>query len=232
MQAGSQRSGGLFKDEWMRREDNRAVLAGLVPLYTRTSSRILVVTLPGQPKLLFQLGLSATPKASTDYGAWQRVSYLDDYEAGQPAAAAECGRDFRNPFQGAGLDASMTENETTPNPAFPLAVGALFALGAAYLGWQAGLGVYSAIYEYLRNSGGELALESKRMLAMFRYCGWFAGAAVSARSCSGAGIAPARSIRRCSASRSNASPCWRSPARARRISAISLSMAPRSRRWC
>lgn len=78
MQAGSQRSGGLFKDEWMRREDNRAVLAGLVPLYTRTSSRILVVTLPGQPKLLFQLGLSATPKASNDYGAWQRVSHLDD----------------------------------------------------------------------------------------------------------------------------------------------------------
>ena len=68
---------GSFKDEWMRREDNRAVLAGLVPLYTRTSSRILVVTLPGQPKLLFQLGLSATPKASTEYGAWQRVSYLD-----------------------------------------------------------------------------------------------------------------------------------------------------------
>ena len=78
MQAGSQRSGGLFKDEWMRREDNRAVLSGLVPLYTRTSSRILVVTLPGQPKLLFQLGLSATPKPSTEYSAWQRVSHLDD----------------------------------------------------------------------------------------------------------------------------------------------------------
>jgi hypothetical protein len=78
MQAGSQRSGGLFKDNWMRREDNRVVLSGLVPLYTRTSSRILVVTLPGQPKLLFQIGLSANPKPSTDYGAWQRVSYLDD----------------------------------------------------------------------------------------------------------------------------------------------------------
>ena len=62
MQAGSQRSGGLFKDEWMRREDERVVLCGLVPLYTRTSSRMLVVTLPGQPKLLFQIGLSATPK--------------------------------------------------------------------------------------------------------------------------------------------------------------------------
>ncbi len=85
MQAGSQRSGGLFKDDWMRREDNRVVLAGLVPLYTRTSSRILVVTLPGQPKLLFQIGLSATPKPSQDYSAWQRVSSLDTMQAdGQP----------------------------------------------------------------------------------------------------------------------------------------------------
>jgi hypothetical protein len=74
----------------------------------------------------------------------------------------------------------VTENETAANPAFPLAIGALFALGAAYLGWQAGLGVYSAIYEYLRNSGGELALESKRTLATFRTCGWFAGAALGA----------------------------------------------------
>jgi len=81
MQAGSQRSGGLFKDEWMRREDNRVVLSGLVPLYTRTAQRILVVTLPDQPKLLFQIGLSATPKAGKDYGAWQRVSFLDTMKA-------------------------------------------------------------------------------------------------------------------------------------------------------
>lgn len=81
MQAGSQRSGGLFKDEWMRRENDRVVMSGLVPLYTRTSSRILVVTLPDQPKLLFQIGLSATPKPSNDYGAWQRVSFLDSMKA-------------------------------------------------------------------------------------------------------------------------------------------------------
>ena len=81
MQAGSQRSGGVFKDEWMRREEDRVVLSGLVPLYTRTSSRILVVTLPGQPKLLFQIGLSATPKISEQYGAWQRVGHVDDMKA-------------------------------------------------------------------------------------------------------------------------------------------------------
>ncbi len=78
MQAGSQRSGGQFNSEWMRREQNRVVLSGFVPLYTRTSSRILVVTLPDQPKLLFQIGLSATPKKSEDYGKWQMVSFLHD----------------------------------------------------------------------------------------------------------------------------------------------------------
>ena len=92
MQAGSQRSGGLFKDEWMRREGDRVVLTGFVPLYTRTSSRMLVVTLPGQPKLLFQIGLSATPKVSAEYGAWQRVGHVDDMKADSPPrrpAAAE-----------------------------------------------------------------------------------------------------------------------------------------------
>jgi len=89
MQAGSQRSGGLFKDEWMRREGERVVLSGLVPLYTRTSSRMLVVTLPGQPRLLFQIGLSATPKVSEQYGAWQRVGHVDDMKAdSQPRPAA------------------------------------------------------------------------------------------------------------------------------------------------
>ena len=81
MQAGSQRSGGQFNTEWVRRDGERVVLSGFVQLYTRTSSRILVVTLPGQPRLLFQIGLSGTPKVSDDYGKWQSVSFLDDMKA-------------------------------------------------------------------------------------------------------------------------------------------------------
>jgi hypothetical protein len=81
MQAGSQRSGGLLKDEWLRKDADRLVLSAFVPLYTRTSSRILVVTLPGQPKLLFSIGLSATPKVSDTFGAWQKVAYIDDGKA-------------------------------------------------------------------------------------------------------------------------------------------------------
>jgi hypothetical protein len=78
MQAGSQRSGGFLKDEWIRKDGDRLVLNALVPLYTRTSSRILVVSLPGQPKLLFSIGLAATPKVSDTFGAWQKVTYIDD----------------------------------------------------------------------------------------------------------------------------------------------------------
>lgn len=50
MQAGSQRSGGLLRDEWLRQDGDRPVLVGFVPLYTRTSQRMLVVSRPGAPK--------------------------------------------------------------------------------------------------------------------------------------------------------------------------------------
>lgn len=78
MQAGSQRSGGQFKDPWLRRDGDRIVLSAFVPLYTRTSQRILVTSLPGQPKLLFNIGLAATPRVSDQFGAWQRVNFVDD----------------------------------------------------------------------------------------------------------------------------------------------------------
>jgi hypothetical protein len=78
MQAGSQRSGGFLKDDWVRKYGDRLVLNAFVPLYTRTSSRILVVSLPGQPKILFSIGLAATPKVSDQFGAWQKVTYIDD----------------------------------------------------------------------------------------------------------------------------------------------------------
>jgi len=81
MQAGSQRSGGLLRDQWLRQDGDRPVLVGFVPLYTRTSQRMLVVSRPGEPKLLFNIKLSATPAASDRYGDWQRVDFLDDMKA-------------------------------------------------------------------------------------------------------------------------------------------------------
>ncbi len=81
MQGGSQRSGGFLRDEWLRHDGDRPVLVGFVPLYTRTSQRMLVVSRPGEPKLLFQIRLSATPAASDRYSDWQRVDFLDDMKA-------------------------------------------------------------------------------------------------------------------------------------------------------
>jgi hypothetical protein len=81
MQAGSQRIGGLLRDEWLRQDGDRPVLVGFVPLYTRTSQRMLVVSRPGQPKLLFNIRLSATPSPSDNFSAWQRVDFIDDMKA-------------------------------------------------------------------------------------------------------------------------------------------------------
>ncbi len=92
MQAGSQRSGGLLRSEWLRRDGERPVLVGFVPLYTRTSQRMLVMSRPGEPKLIFRIRLSATPAVSEQYGAWQRVDFVDDLKADsqpRPPTAAE-----------------------------------------------------------------------------------------------------------------------------------------------
>jgi len=68
----------------------------------------------------------------------------------------------------------------TANPLLALAVGALFALGAALIGWEAGLGAYSVLYEILRESNSEEILDSERTFELFRYCGWFLGAGLGA----------------------------------------------------
>jgi MFS family permease len=81
MQAGSQRSGGLLRDEWLRHDGERPVLVGFVQLFTRTSQRMLVVSRPGEPKLIFQIRLSATPTVSERYGEWRRVDFVDDMKA-------------------------------------------------------------------------------------------------------------------------------------------------------
>ncbi len=85
MQAGSQRSGGRFADPWLRYEDDRPVIGGSIDLYTRTSRRILVVSMQGYPRMLYTIRLPATPRPATEFGEWQRADYADDREPnGQP----------------------------------------------------------------------------------------------------------------------------------------------------
>lgn len=81
LHAGSQRVGPRLEDNWVRHDGNRPVLSCITPLYTRTSSRMLVVSLPDTPKLLFSIKLASTPRPAKFYGDWQRVDYLDDGKA-------------------------------------------------------------------------------------------------------------------------------------------------------
>ena len=76
MQAGSQRSGATFGQP--RQEDGRVVLPGAIPLYTRTSRRMLVLRIPDQPRVLFRIGLASTPRVTTEFGPWQRADFIDD----------------------------------------------------------------------------------------------------------------------------------------------------------
>lgn len=81
LHAGSQRVGPQLEDNWIWHDGNRPVLSGFTPLYTRTSPRLLIVSLPGTPKLIFSIKLASTPRTAKFYGDWQRVDYLDDGKA-------------------------------------------------------------------------------------------------------------------------------------------------------
>jgi hypothetical protein len=55
--------GGLASDE-----DGRRILRGLVPLEFRTTERVVVLNLPGQPQCQFRLRLAASPSRSDQFG--------------------------------------------------------------------------------------------------------------------------------------------------------------------
>jgi hypothetical protein len=68
-------------------EDGRTVLRGSVPLDFRTTDRIVVLNLPGQPQRLFKLRLAANPSHSEQFGPWHladRVASINASEAVRP----------------------------------------------------------------------------------------------------------------------------------------------------
>jgi MFS family permease len=67
----------------------RPVIQGVVDLYFRTSSRMLVLRIQGEPDRLFELDLPANPPNSPDFGPWQRVDYIDDRPGETPRKAGE-----------------------------------------------------------------------------------------------------------------------------------------------
>ena len=64
-----------------RSEDGRPLIAGLVELYFRTRSRLIVLRVPGEPD--FMLKLAANPPASAEFGPWQRVDHIADGPGGE-----------------------------------------------------------------------------------------------------------------------------------------------------
>jgi len=66
----------------MTTTDGRPVIKGQVDLYFRTSRRILVLRVPGEPDRLFILGLAANPSGTEDFSAWRRVDEVADGPGG------------------------------------------------------------------------------------------------------------------------------------------------------
>jgi MFS family permease len=75
-------------------DDGRPVLQGVVDLYFRTSSRILVLHIKSEPDRLFMLKLPANPPESPDFGPWQRVDSIDDRPGQEPRKAGD-GDDYQ-----------------------------------------------------------------------------------------------------------------------------------------
>ena len=70
-------------------DNDRPVIQGVVDLYFRTSSRILVLHIRGGPDRLFVLKLPSNPPASADFGPWQRVDFIDDKPGQDPRKAGD-----------------------------------------------------------------------------------------------------------------------------------------------
>lgn len=76
-----------------RMDGDRAVLAGLVELYFRTTQRMIVLHMANEPDRIFQLALSARPRLSEEYGSWTRVDFIAQASS-DPPRKAEPGDDF------------------------------------------------------------------------------------------------------------------------------------------
>jgi hypothetical protein len=70
------------------RDGGRPIVAGAVDLYFRTSHRLLVLRVPGEPDRLFVLRLAGNPPADAAFGPWQRVDYIADQGQQAPRKGA------------------------------------------------------------------------------------------------------------------------------------------------
>src|SRR5258708_15241860 len=68
--------------------DGRTVLRGSVPLDFRTTDRVVVLNLPGQPQRLFKLRLAADPGHSDQFGPWHPADRVTSATSAQPVRFA------------------------------------------------------------------------------------------------------------------------------------------------
>jgi hypothetical protein len=69
-------------------EDGRSVLRGSVPLDFRTTDRVVVLNLPGQPQQLFKLRLAANPSHSDQFGPWHLADRITATSGNEPVRGA------------------------------------------------------------------------------------------------------------------------------------------------
>ena len=95
---------GHLAERWLPGEGEHQVIAGSVPLAFKTSSRLLVVSMPGQPTRLFTLALSRDPASTASLSAWQRARHISVEGEERPRAAADDPVEMRYRVRRAGDD--------------------------------------------------------------------------------------------------------------------------------
>ena len=101
----------LIGDDW-RDEGATRVLTGLVSLDFKTTSRLLVVSLPDQPKRLFRLRLDRDPDATPALSEWQPPDFTDvpgeEKRASQPRRSVRASLPRRTPRRVGTADTTIT----------------------------------------------------------------------------------------------------------------------------
>lgn len=66
----------LLESKWLTEEAGRPVLHGFVDLYKRTTNRLLVLKIAGEPDRIFQIKLWGNPGAMKTFTGWDQVEFI------------------------------------------------------------------------------------------------------------------------------------------------------------
>jgi hypothetical protein len=66
------------------KDGGRSIITGSVPLEFRTTDRVVVLNLPGQPQHQFKLRLAANPSHTDEFGPWHLPDHVGASHSGEP----------------------------------------------------------------------------------------------------------------------------------------------------